>query len=223
MKKMFPLVLLLIFVAGCALDIRTTGYLDRAGGAAVLAKGATFAVVENAQAVNPVFDKEVKGKIETMLTKRGYRTAAPEKADYILTYVYSMSPGRRSTTFTSYDPPRTEIVAVADGKGGVTTRAITTLGTGTAYPMISTEYTRQLIIKVADAVRLRENKKEHVVWVGETHSIDPSSDLRYDIDYLLVVTFRYLGQDTGKQVRVNMEIKDPEVLELRNGGRPPVR
>jgi len=89
--------------------------------------------------------------------------------------------------------------------------------------MISTEYTRQLIIKVADAVRLRENKKEHVVWVGETHSIDPSSDLRYDIDYLLVVTFRYLGQDTGKQVRVNMEIKDPEVLELRNGGRPPVR
>jgi hypothetical protein len=216
MKKGIFLVSLLIFVVGCALDIRTTGYLDRASGVTALTKGTAFAVMENAQAENPIFDREVKGKLEKMLTKRGYRIAPPETADYLLTYGYSIGPGFRSSVVTSYGLPQTQITSVPDGRGGVTTRAVTTPGQPFSVPMISTEYTRQLTVKVADAARQREDKKEHVIWVGETHSIDPSSDLRYDVDYLLVVTFAYFGQDTGKQVRVNLGPEDPEVLELRS-------
>lgn len=223
MKKAVSLVSLLVFLGGCALDIRTTGFLDSASGVTALPKGAAFAVRENSQAENPIFDREVKGKIEKMLTNRGYRIAAPEKAGYLLTYGYSISPGFRSSMATSYGPPQTLVTSVPDGKGGVTTRAVTTPGPASLAPMITTEYTRQLTIKVADAAHRRGDNKEPVVWVGETHSIDPSSDLRHDIDYLLVATFRYFGQDTGKQVRVNLSLNDPEVLELRGAAKNPAR
>ena len=223
MKKALFLAGLLIMVSGCGREIRTTGFLDRTAGVTALAKGATVAVVENSQAENPIFDREVKGKIEKLLARRGYRAAAAGKADYILTYGYSISPGLRSTPVTTYGPPQTQITSVPDGKGGVTTRAITLPGQPTVVPMLSTEYTRRLMVTVADAARQREDKKEHVLWVGETHSIDPSSDLRSDIDYLLVATFLYFGQDTGKQVRVNLSPNDPEVLELRSEAGAPAR
>ncbi len=223
MRRTVFLVAVLIFLGGCALDIRTTGFLDRTAGAAGLAKGATVAVVENSPAENPIFDREVRGKIEKLLARRGYRTAAPGKADYILTYGYSISPGLRSSAVTTYGPPQTQITSVPDGRGGVTTRAVTLPGQPTVVPMLSTEYTRQVTVKVAEAGRGQQDKKEHVLWVGETHSIDPSSDLRSDIDYLLVVTFRYFGQDTGKQVRVNLNPDDPEVRELRGEASSTVR
>ena len=214
MKRGCSVGALVILLAGCGMDIRTTGFLDRMAGATALRQGAAVAVTENAQAENPVFDREVKAKIEKLLDRCGYRIAAPGDAEYIVTYGYSISAGLRSSAVTSYGPPQTQIVSIPDGRGGVTTRAITTAGQPTLVPMVSTEYTRQLTLKVATA-RREEDKKGHVLWVGETHSTDPSSDLRADIDNLLVVTFRYFGQDTGRQVRVNLSPDDPELRELR--------
>ena len=82
------------------------------------------------------------------------------------------------------------------------------------------QYGKHLTLRVADAARTRMDQKEHILWVGETFSADQSSDLRYDIDYLLVATFRYFGQDTGKQVKVSIDRDNPEVVELRHGGSP---
>lgn len=220
-QRIIP-VALVVLLAGCGLEIRTTGFLDRTAAVTGLAKGATVAVVENSQAENPIFDREVKGKIEKLLARHGYRAAAVGKADYILSYGYSISPGLRSSAVTTYGPPQTQITSVPDGKGGLTTRAVTLPGQPTVVPMLSTEYTRQVNVKLA-AARQQADGNGHVLWVGETHSIDPSSDLRSDIDYLLVVTFLYFGQDTGKQVRVTLNPDDPAVRELRGEAGSPVR
>ena len=45
--------------------------------------------------------------------------------------------------------------------------------------------------------------------MGESVSEGTSSDLRYLINYLLVATFEYLGQDTGKAVRVRLMNVNP--------------
>lgn len=221
MKKPFFLLLLTLWLAGCALEIRTTGFLDRAGGLAALPKAASFAVLENAQAPNPVFEKEIKGKIEKLLVRQGYRIEPPERASYLLAYSYSIQSGLRSSTITSYGPPQTDIVRVPDGKGGVTTRVVTVQGAPSVVPVIAMGYTEQLTLQVMEEARMGQAQK--VVWVGETLTSDGSSDLRSDIDYLLVATFRYFGEDTGKQAHVRISPDDPEVMALRREAGSPVR
>jgi hypothetical protein len=219
-KKALLIVLLVVFLAACALDVRTTGFLDRSAGIAVLPNGATFAVLENAAASNPIFDREIKAKIERLLVKAGYRLDASDKARYQLSYGYGIASGLRSRAVTSYGPPQTQIITVSDGKGGVATQAVMTPGTASVIPMVSVEYTKQLTLKVTEAAGSADGRKESVVWMGETLSMDPSSDLRTDIDYLLVVAFMYFGRDTGKQVSVSIGRENSAVDELRRDFEP---
>ena len=174
----------------------------------------------NAQAANPVFDREVGSKIGRMLGMRGFRVETTEKADYVVTYGYGINPGLRSDSVATYGPPVTEIVPVPDGKGGITTRAVTLPGPVSLIPTVTMQYAKHLTLKVADAARMRSEKQEYILWVGETFSNDQSSDLRYDIDYLIVAAFRYFGQDTGKQVHVSIGKENPEVMDLRRGESP---
>jgi len=216
-RKTLLFVLLVLFLSGCAVNIQTTGFLDRSGGISALAKGASFAVIENPDAANPIFDKEIKRKIERLLVKEGYRIDAGDKSRYLLSYSYGIASGLRSTTVTSYGPPpQTQIITVTDGKGGVATQTIMTPGTASVIPVVSVEYTKQLMLKIREAARAAgDGRRENVVWMGETLSMDPSSDLRSDIDYLLVAAFMYFGQDTGKQVSVSLDRGDAAVEALR--------
>jgi hypothetical protein len=91
-----------------------------------------------------------------------------------------------------------------------------TPGAATVIPTVSVEYTKQLILKVMEAAKgTADGRKEQVVWMGETLSTDPSSDLRSDIDYLLVAAFMHFGEDTGRQISVGIRRGDPAVEELR--------
>jgi hypothetical protein len=215
MKKGILLAALIVLVSGCAPEIRTTGYLDRASGIQALPKGAAFAVVENAQAANAIFDREVKRKIEKLLMMRGYRVDAPDKADFFLSYSYSIDPRLRNDAVAMYGPPEAEIVSGPDGRGGITTRAVMMPGPVSVMPVLTTEYAKHLMVKVADAGHLRSGQKENVLWIGQTSSADLSSDLRSEIDYLLVATFAHFGRDTGKEVTVSLDKGDPDVMELR--------
>ena len=221
MKKVLPALVLIVLLGGCALQIRTTAFLDHSGGSSVLMKGASIAVLENAQAANPILDREIKGKIERLLVKEGYRLDTSDKARYLLSYSYGIASGLRNSTVTSYAPPQTQIITVPDGKGGVTTQAIMTPGAATIIPTVSVEYTKQLILKVMEAAKgTAGGCKERVVWMGETLGMDPSSDLRSDIDYLLVVAFLHFGEDTGKQISVSIDRGDSAVEDLRRGFGP---
>lgn len=217
MKKPLLLLCLFLLLAGCAREIRTTGYADR--GSPALPPGGSFVVLGNAPATNPLLDREVKEKIEKLLLRQGYRLEAPEKADYQLAFGYSIQPGLRSGTVTTFGPPQTEIRRVPDGRGGVTTSAITVPGATAVVPVITTEYDRQVTIKVT-AARGQAGAPERVLWIGESASLDPSSDLRSAIDYLLVATFTYFGRDTGRQVPVRIAPDHPDLRALRQEASP---
>ncbi|MFA6345637.1 MAG: hypothetical protein WCX34_06315 [Syntrophales bacterium] len=215
MNRALLWVALALLLGGCALNVRTTGFLDPAAGTSAPPAGASFAVLENAEVPNPIFDREIRGKIEILLTKHGYKIAAQDRADYLLTFSYDMSAGLRIGTMTSYGPPRTQIVAVSDGRGGRTFRAITVPGAVTTRPTVTETFTRRLTLKVVDASPLRAGGPERVVWIGDTLSTETSSDLRYDIDYLLAAAFAWFGRDTGRQITVPIHGDNPDVGALR--------
>ena len=190
---------------GCARDIMITGYLDKSRSGPPLQQGSTFAVLENTGTPNPIFDKEIKTKIEKLLAQSGYRTELPDKAQYYLNYNYNLNVGLRVGQVTMYGPPQTEIITVPDQKGGVTHSTVMVPGSPSIVSRISEEYTKQLMLKVIDTAALKRGSKDNVVWVGEAFNTDPSSDLRSLIDSLLTALFKYFGQDTGKQITVKME------------------
>jgi hypothetical protein len=90
-----------------------------------------------------------------------------------------------------------------------------TPGATSYVPSVTGIFTKHLTLKVTDAQSLRTGRKEKVVWMGDTLSTDESSDLRYDIDYLLAGTFGYFGRDTGQQISVNIGKDNPDVKALR--------
>ena len=76
------MVAFVVLLSGCATyHIRTTGFLNKESSYAQLSEGSSFAVLVNQNAENPIFDKEVKSKIEYLLEKNGYVVADANKAD----------------------------------------------------------------------------------------------------------------------------------------------
>ena len=62
------MVAFVVLLSGCATyHIRTTGFLNKESSYAQLSEGSSFAVLVNQNAENPIFDKEVKSKIENKL------------------------------------------------------------------------------------------------------------------------------------------------------------
>ena len=60
-----------------------------------------------------------------------------------------------------------------------------------------------------------------IVWRATTTSAGSSSDLRSVIDYLLVETFDYFGEDTGERKRKTLSEDDKRVRQLREGAGAP--
>ena len=76
-------------------------------------------------------------------------------------------------------------------------------------------YTALLSVDVSDSRRSNESGKPLLVWIAETASEQKDCDLGEILDYLLVGTFEYFGQDTGKAIRRGIKADDPRLTELR--------
>lgn len=221
MRKITLFLVIAILLGGCGVNIRTTGFLDRSSGGAAPPRGASFAVLENGQAANPILDREIRSKIESLLVAHGYPLAAGEKALYFLAFHYDIHPGLQMGATTSYNRAQMQLTPVPDGKGG-TTYINTLSGATTVTSTLADVYTKHLILKIVDARSVRAEHKEKVIWIGDTLSTDSSSDLRHDIDYLLVATFANFARDTGRQLKVSIDKDNPDVRSLRTGsGIPP--
>ena len=95
MKK--TLIALIILVAGSGLSgcgptlysINVNGYTDPAA-PTQLAPGGSFFVIENQKAQNPLLEKEIAGKINKLLTNKGYALTSYDKAQYYLLFSYGV-------------------------------------------------------------------------------------------------------------------------------------
>lgn len=216
--KAFLLLCLIFGIAGCAAyHVDVTGYLDPEHPPS-LNPGKTVFVVQNEKADNPLLEKEVASKIARLLQQKEYRLSAPEDADFRLVFAYGMDIGPlRVKSFTRREPDRTDVVYRYDDETGKSSWQTVTIPGPISYQTYSVRnYTCFLSIRVIDARKFRQSGEVEVVWAADTVSEGGSSDVRDVLNYLLVATFEYFGQDTGKAVRVKLAPEHPRVKCLMN-------
>jgi hypothetical protein len=224
-------ILPLIFImglgtAGCAAPtykMLVNGYTDP--NAAQLAPGASFFIIENKEAPNPLLEKEIKGKIARLLEQQGYQIEPYEKAEYYLLFACGIGPGQNVTVvmpdYYPYEweyPPGTGFGVGAGFGGGPYFVAGPFFSFGPSYAM--TQYDRWLRLNVVDGEHYREHKGQfRTIWVGEARSTGFSPDLRTVVNYLLTGLFQQFGKNTGKALPLEIEAQDVRVQAL--AGSPP--
>jgi hypothetical protein len=215
---------LILFVSGCATTyrVRTNSFVDKTDPSSQIRPGSTFTVLTNPSAPNPIFEDEMKRKIEASLADQGYKIGPEDQADYLLTFQYDISAHSETDSYPDYrtGPAIAQRVFVSGGN-----RSYTVISPGLSYTTYSvrtrTVYTAKLFVKVLDG-HAQSGQKEKTVWVGESMNESTNPDLRDSIDYLLVGTFRVFGKDTGKSREVVIDEKDPAVQRFSRVGTPPV-
>ncbi len=216
MKKFLLSFIMLLFLAGCAVGIQTTGFLDRSLEPSGLKQEALFTVQINEGAPNPILESEIRDKIEKLLLRRGYRLAKPDQARYLLQFSYGMNPKLQHGTTRVYGPSQTQVIEIPDGKGGTRNVNVTTPGDMVMVPTVTEIFAKHLTMKVLDLGSVQEGQKKKAVWIGETAGADLSSDLRYDMDYLLAAAFACFGQDTGRQLTISIGSDNADLQALRS-------
>ncbi len=212
-------------LSGCArtrYHVGVTTYLSHDLPFPPTSSSTKIAVVTASDPQEVLLEAEVKRKIERLVRARGFDTAGVDEADYILSAFFAIDAGNAKTGATP----------VYQGGGVSTTRIYTSTGqwaTGTTYhpgttsyvPYSYTQFTRFLGISVYEKQRwlasTEEDLSDAIVWRAATTSGGSSSDLRSVIDYLLVETFDYFGQDTGERKQRTLSHNDKRVRELRDG------
>jgi hypothetical protein len=217
MKKLLGLFLLGFLAAsawGCATartyHIQVNGYTEAA--APFLAPGASFVVIEDQKAQNPLLEKEVKAKIDKLLEKHNFFLRPYDKAQYFLFFTYGMG------------APQAVSVAVPNwgiGVGFGTGCWGPGVGYGASWPGYGPYYTetrplydRWLRLTVVEGEPYRDTGASRPVWVGEARSTGSSSDLREVLNFLLVAAFEQFGKNTGKAVPAAIKQNDPRLLGL---------
>ena len=209
-----------LWFSGCSsvstFTIKVNGYTDP--GPRGLKPGASFCVIENQEAKNPLLEKEIKEKLNKLLLTHGYPVTSFEKADYYLFFGYGMGEPR-SVTVTAPDyygsfgwGGEGDMAGAAWGGWGgpAVSVGIPWGGSADSAPL----FDRWLLIKVVEGPAYRTQKISRPVWVGEARSVGASSDLRLVLNYLLVADFKEFGKNTGQAVTVEIEADNPEVYSL---------
>lgn len=189
MKTVFVFLLLICLSTGCSrIEVRVNGFTST-GIALQVPTHTSITVVEDPNAQNPIFEKEIAGKIQKLLSSKGYSVPSSEKTEYNLTFNYGIDSGRTIVgAMPVYHPVGT---------------AYTSYGVGytTYMPYSHTFYTKWLILYLTDAKKFKETRKIEHVWIGEVISSGSSTDLRSVINYMLVAAFEHFGDNTKKQIR----------------------
>ncbi|MHC4423043.1 MAG: DUF4136 domain-containing protein [Planctomycetota bacterium] len=199
------LAVLPIFLAGCA-----ESYTVYVNGFSEAEKPiwdmAAIYVAVDANSENPIFEREIRRKTEKLLRMYGYVPSAKEQlADYRLGFKVGVD-SREVTSYGYYRMP------VWVGYGHYRDHYYG--GYGTYVPYARSVYNHWLIMRVSDTGRLNPSKRGMVEWVGEAVTGRYSADLREAINYLLVGSFEYFGQDTKKRMTVTIDEKNPMIKEI---------
>jgi hypothetical protein len=206
---MNKLCLILLTVSLCTAGC-TTSYKIHVNGFSELDKPisdkASIYVVVDPNSQNPIFDKEIKAKIEMLLESHGYNPIPDvEQADYRLTF----RAGLDSHRVTGYTPLYRPYMGFHDRYWGNYN-----LGYTSYVPYFETFYDQWLVMKVFDTGRADATEACKVVWIGEAIAGTDAADLRQVVNYLLVAGFEYFGKDTKRQMTLKIQPDDPGIIRI---------
>ena len=206
MNRLFLiLVTILICTAGCATTYRVhvNGFseIDKP-----ISDKASVYVTLDPNSQNPIFDKEIKAKIEMLLKSHGYVPASDvEQADYRLAFQVGLDSHR----VTGYTPLYRPFIGFHGRYWGDYNYGYTRY-----VPYFETFYDQWLVIKVFTTSRDAASEAGQVVWIGEAMTGTSVADLRRVVNYLLVAGFEYFGVDTGKQMTLTIPTDDPRITQF---------
>ena len=213
------MLLLAVFILqGCALSyvVKVDGFLDPVAPSNIKV-GTTIHIVEDKEAKNPLFDKEVIVKFDNMLKQKGFRVVSEfDNPTHYMLYGYGIGHERTITrTMSVYKPGGTATVTKT-GRTGTTYSTIQFPGTTTYVPYTSTVTDKWLSLKVYDGEDYRKSEKNTVIWIGEASVTNESSDLRDIMNYLIAGISFYFGENTGREINVNIREDDPVLKSMAN-------
>lgn len=201
--------LALASLMGCAatLPVLVNGYTDPAAAVAI-PPGARFCVAENPQAQNPLLEREIKAKLERLLTRKGFGVVPCEQADFVMLFTYGIGPGASRTIISPE-------WSFGVGAGHYWHGGYVFFWPGFATYSTAAIYDRWVLLNVVAGRDYREKKTSRPLWVGEARSSGTTADLRQAVDPLLVAALEKLGQNTGKAVTLELREDDPRLRDLR--------
>ena len=160
MKKIF-LILPLIFCGfGCGTSyyqVGINGY-SASGVDLQLPYTSSISVLADANAPNPLLEKEVASKIQKLLNEKGYSYAPIGKANFYLFFEYGIDSGKSKTgALPMYQAGGTATASTFDSYGGSSYSTIQTPGYTTYVPYSYTAYTRWLKLSLFDSSSMSVN------------------------------------------------------------------
>lgn len=162
------------------------------------------AVDPNSQ--NPIFDKEIKAKIEMLLKSHGYIPVPEiELSDYRLAFHVGLD----SHKVTGYTPLHRPYIGFHDRYWGDYSFGYTSY-----VPYFDTLYDQWLVMKVFAPDSADAPEAGKVVWIGEVMTDTSVADLRQVVNYLLVACFEYFGVDTKRQMILTIPPDDPRIIRI---------
>lgn len=207
---------------GCtSYGIRVTTYLSDDLPFPTAQADVRIAVVAKTEPTEPLLEVEVRKKIERLVREHGYSIGSVDDCHYILSAFFTMDDGTTATgSYPVYHAGGTATTNIYTSSGQWAT-ATTQLPGTTSYRSYSYVYfTRYLGLTLYERKRWLESGEkdlaETIAWRSTTTSSGSSSDLRQVIDYLLVATFDYFGEDTAKEVRRTLRRGNRRVKALRS-------
>jgi len=208
------LLLLLILLQGCAsYTVRVDGFRnpDRP---LMISPGTTVHVVEDKEAKNPLLDKEVARKIESMLKLKGFTISQFANPGYYILHGYGRGPERPVTRTMPESPPGGTATVTKTGPKGTSYSTVQLPGSTTYDPYTTSVTDKWLSLKVIDGKDYRDSGTTTDVWIGEASVTGEGMDLRDMINYLVVGIFDHFGENTGRKIPVNIPQDDPRVRAL---------
>lgn len=201
--------LILLTISICAAGCTTT-YRVHVNGFSELDKPisdkASIYVTVDPNSQNPIFDKEIKAKIEMLLKSHGYIPAPDiEPADYRLAFQVGLDSHR----VTGYTPLHRPYMGFHNRFWGGYNFGYTSY-----VPYSETIYDQWLVMKVFAAGRDDASEAGQVVWIGEAMTDTSVADLRRVVDYLLIAGFEYFGADTKRQMALTISPEDPRIIRI---------
>jgi len=203
------LLLWVLCLGGCATvpyRVQVSGYAQP-GAAAVAPPPASFHVIDNREAKDPLMEQAVKGKMEKLLGIQGYVLTTFGQADYYLVYAYGQGEGRPVTVPMPVHGPW-------QYPGPWRPYAFAPLPDYYYVPAVQKVYDRWLLVNVIAGPNYRGTGEFQRLWQGQARSTGTSGDLRSTLNYLAVVLFQDFGKSTGPPRLVNIEFDDFRAMEL---------
>jgi hypothetical protein len=174
---------------------------------APLAKDVPIGVATYPESPNPVFQNQIRVKVEKLLQNEGYNVVAPDKAAYRL----SFRVGTRPEEVLGYVPYH----GYYRGGGYGWHRSGLGFGYTAVEPYVDVYFNQWLTMRLAQ-VGPGEPNEGKVVWVGQAVTETDEPDVRQGINYLLVACFQEFGIDTHGRLMIPVREDDLRIQDIKS-------